>query len=86
MAKQRVTCGHCRLPIEPDDIIVEFDNSAIIHVRCWRVDEPQMVREASDLVRRSQKLIEDSRRRIDQTKTRSASKATARVSSSRRAS
>lgn len=81
-----VACGHCRLPIEPHEIIVEFDNAATIHVRCWRVDEPQMVRETSDLVRRSQKLIEDSRRRIDQTKSRSASKATARLRSLRRVS
>jgi hypothetical protein len=72
MAKkyQGVTCGHCRLPIEPGELIVEFDNGTTIHVRCWRVDEPKLVRESSDLMRRSQKLIDDSRRLIDQMKSR----------------
>jgi hypothetical protein len=84
--KQAVTCGHCRLPIEPGEIIVEFDNGATIHVRCWRVDELKMLREASDLVRRSQTLIGDSRRQIDQTNSCSPSRATARLGSIRRAS
>jgi len=85
MAKryQGVTCGHCRLPIEPGELIVEFDNGTTIHVRCWRVDESNMLREASALVRQSWKLIEDSRKRIDQANSLSPSKATAR---SRRAS
>lgn len=79
MAKQHqgVTCGHCRLPIEPGDIVVEFDNAATIHVRCWRVDESEMLSRASDLVRRSRELIETSRGRIDQTNSCSPSRATA---------
>jgi hypothetical protein len=88
MAKKHhgVTCGHCHLPIEPGEIIVEFDNGATIHLRCWRVDESKMLREASDLVQRSQTLIGDSRRGIDQTNSCSPSRDAARLSRSRKAS
>lgn len=33
-------CRLCRLPIEPRDVIVEFDEGPVIHVRCWRVENP----------------------------------------------
>jgi len=35
-----VKCRLCRLPIEPRDVIVEFDEGPLIHVRCWRVESP----------------------------------------------
>jgi hypothetical protein len=39
--KPLVTCGHCHDAIEGTDFVVEFDDARLIHVRCWRVDEPE---------------------------------------------
>jgi len=38
MAKKVLTCRHCSLPIEHDDIVVVFFAAGPIHVRCWPVN------------------------------------------------
>lgn len=37
--RRAVSCVHCHLSITRDDIVVEFNDTTIIHVRCWRVGE-----------------------------------------------
>lgn len=51
MAKPSIKCGHCHRLIEDDDVVVVFDDGSLIHVRCWRVNESELMRESSDLVR-----------------------------------
>ena len=38
MAKKVLTCRHCSLAIERDDIVVVFFGADAIHVRCWPVN------------------------------------------------
>jgi len=38
MAKKVLTCRHCSLSIERDEIVVVFFAADPIHVRCWPVD------------------------------------------------
>src|SRR5262245_31918196 len=40
-----VKCRLCRFPIEPSDFVVEFDEGPVIHVRCWRVESPNLPNE-----------------------------------------
>jgi len=66
MKKNRVVhCGRCRLPIEPDELIVEFEDRGSIHLRCWQINDLEDTRTFAHFVRRSQRLIDKSRARLD---------------------
>ena len=65
MSNPTAKCRRCSFPIEARDLIIEFGDGDVIHIRCWLVTETEeRVRGTNDHIRRSQQSIDASRRRL----------------------